>query len=147
MSSLKLLRSLWYLCGREENLDSISATNKWTSVSVRVERVGLYLATHTHTDIDLFVYCMHVCVRMCVSVCKSPASSRPTLIWADGCHGSGSRLLHSSINSIDLDTGCTAPTESGGEITDPDNISNNGTPDPKLENLVWSSCMVGLFII
>lgn len=68
------------------------------------------MAAHTHTHIDLF---------LCVFVCVPSSASRPTLIRADGCHGSGSHLLHGSINSVDLDTDCKAPTDSGGEITDP----------------------------
>lgn len=96
------------LRGREETPRSIRATNKWTSVSVRVERVGHRSATHVRRY--RFVCALHVCLWkklacVCVCACASPASSRPTLIWADGCHGSVSHLLHSGINSIDLDTG------------------------------------------
>lgn len=64
--------------------------NQWsqqtTSVSVRRK------TPPTHT---------HLLIRFVPFEYMSAASSQPTLIWGDGCHGSGSPLLHSTFNSMD----------------------------------------------
>lgn len=135
ISFLNHLHRFWYRCEIKTDLNSISTTNE--HLYLLEWRAGrLYLARHAQ-----ILICLRMQVYSMYGVCMSPASSHPTLIWADGCHGSGSHLLHSSINSIDLDTGCTAATDSGGKITDPNNISNNGTLEPKSYG-IWCDCKI-----
>lgn len=114
---------------RQPSVQSVQTTNEHLCVSERRGPGSIWQHTHkhSHADIDL---CVGVCVCadcFCI-VCMSPASSRPTLIWADGCHGSGSRLLHSSINSMAVDRSWSrASTASGGQVTDRRRISKTHT--------------------
>lgn len=77
------LAAFWNLRGREEAPLSIRATNKWTSVSVRVERVGHCSATHVRRY--RFVCALHVCLwKKLVCVCahiSCQLTSHTNLSW------------------------------------------------------------------